>query len=127
MKKPKPFVLPESVFQDQVIDHARLRGWQAYSIPDSRKATARGFPDLTLRHDGFVSGQVRLAFCELKTDNGRIRPEQKEWLTALRTMGEAANASAGYRMVEVFLWRPSFWSDIQAYLDGQDWPNRKAA
>lgn len=80
---------------------ARLCGWLVYHPYDSRRSTA-GYPDLTMTHP--ASGRVIVA--ELKTDTGRLRPEQRTWLWAM-----ARNAG-----VEVALWRPAMWSLIEAAL-----------
>ncbi|MBA2225616.1 hypothetical protein H0921_05500 [thermophilic bacterium 2918] len=42
----------------------------------------------------------RLAFAELKSDSGRLRPEQEEWLAELRAMGPLPAAG-----IPAFLWR----------------------
>lgn len=111
----------EAAFQDEVLGLARLYGWRAYHTHDSRRS-APGFPDLVLVRP------PRLIFAELKTDTGRVKPEQEAWLEALAEVGAAvsfavevaqANASA-YRgallgpRVEVYLWRRR---DLQAIAD----------
>jgi hypothetical protein len=96
----------ERAFQRQIETYARLRGWLVYSIPDSRRATSAGFPDLVLCHPA----RRRLAFCELKTDEGRVRAEQRTWLDAL----------ASVPGLDVCVWRQKDWPGIQAYLDGDN-------
>jgi hypothetical protein len=60
-----------------------------YFHPYDSRRSVPGFPDLLLvGTDGF-------AFRELKSDNGAMRPEQRQWRDALR----AAGADWG-------LWRP---------------------
>jgi hypothetical protein len=93
--------LPERDFQRQVIQLARLYGWPvAHFRPACNgrggwltpvAADGAGFPDLVLVHPR----RRLIAFAELKSDDGRVRPEQEEWLTALRAAG-----------VSAFLWRP---------------------
>ncbi|MCR6706570.1 MAG: VRR-NUC domain-containing protein [Cellulomonas sp.] len=85
--------MTESALQAQILTAARTTGWLAYHTHDSRRSRP-GFPDLVLVHDrrGLV------LFRELKTERGRVRPEQREWLSALA----AAGADAG-------VWRPSDW------------------
>jgi VRR-NUC domain len=91
--------LSEAQLQAAVIQAARLLGWLAYSIPDSRRATSNGFPDLVLcnilsqQASGIVTQE--LIFAELKSECGRLRPEQIVWITALRAAGQ-----------EVYIWRP---------------------
>lgn len=92
--------ISERAFQKMVMDLARLRGWLVYSIPDSRQASSAGFPDLVL-----VRGD-RLLFVELKTDKGRLRPEQREW-------HEALNATDAVAVI----WRPAYWELIVKELE----------
>ena len=94
------FPLSERDFQKQVLDLARLRGWLVAHTYDSRLATGTGYPDLTLCRQG------RIIFAELKTELGRLRPEQKVWLEALRSV-------VG---VEVYTWKPHDWADIERIL-----------
>ena len=54
------------------------------------------FPDLVLVHPQ----RQLLAFAELKSDNGRIRPEQAAWLAELRAVGPLPAAG-----IPAFLWR----------------------
>lgn len=49
------------------------------------------------------------ATAELKSDSGRVRPEQEQWLADLREAGIAA-----------FAWRPGNWDAIQASLAGSN-------
>ncbi len=93
------FAVSEKQFQAQVIELAQLCGWRCYHTHDSR-CSAPGFPDLVLARS------PRLVFAELKSEEGRIRPEQSAWLDAL---GRSTNARA-------CLWRPADWDDIQATL-----------
>lgn len=85
----------EREWQKQVVQAARMLGWRVYHTHDSRRSEP-GWPDLALVRD-------RLVMAELKTDTGRVSPEQRQWLDAL--------ASAG---VETYLWRPR---DIDEVLD----------
>lgn len=99
-RAPTPTPSPtEAQFQAQVMTLARLAGWLAYHPYDSRLSEP-GYPDLTLTRDG------RIIYAELKTARGRIRPEQRIWLTTL-----AKNPG-----VEVALWRPASWPTIEAAL-----------
>ena len=81
----------EADFQRAVIDLAQLRGWRVMHIHDSRRGLGAGYPDLTLLHR--VTG--RLLFIELKAANGRLSPDQQEWLTNLQVGGHTA-----------LVWRP---------------------
>ncbi len=90
----------ERAFQGQVLELAAVFGWRAFHPHDSR-GSQRGFPDLSLVRGG------RLVFAELKSEVGRVRPEQREWLAALAGVGGG---------VEAFLWRPSDLGSIVAVL-----------
>lgn len=74
----------ERDFQSELMSLAAEMGWVAYHTPDSRRATASGFPDLMLRHD---SRHPYLIAIELKRENGKVREQQLEWLTAFRRAG----------------------------------------
>jgi len=79
--------LSEKAWQDQVIQLAQMYGWRVYHPFDSRRSVP-GYPDLTLVNKTLV-------MAELKTDRGRLSPEQREWLEALDAAG-----------VETHVWRP---------------------
>lgn len=85
--------MSEAVLQKAVSDLAKWAGFLVYSIPDSRRATSAGYPDLTLCH----TRTGRLIHVELKTDKGRISVEQHVWLRLLAMQGEA------------YVWREADW------------------
>ncbi len=87
-------LVTEKAFMQNVLDLARLTGWRCYHTHDSRRSAA-GFPDLVMARDG------RVLFAELKSEAGRVSPAQRDWLTALASCAE------------VFVWRPSDWSQIE--------------
>jgi len=91
--------LSEKHFQAQVVELARLSGWLCYHTHDSRRSVA-GFPDLVMVR------APRVVFAELKSQAGRIRPGQGQWLEAL----------GGSESVEARLWRPSDWPEIEEAL-----------
>ncbi len=91
--------LSEKHFQAQVVELARLSGWLTYHTHDSRHSQA-GFPDLVMVR------APRVVFAELKSESGRIRPGQGQWLEAL---GDSES-------VEARLWRPSDWPEIEEAL-----------
>jgi hypothetical protein len=98
----RPSAVPpqrEESFQQGVIDLARALGWHTYHTRDSRKS-AHGFPDLVLCRP------PRLIFAELKSDRGRLTPEQDVWL---RAFGQVPG-------IEVFVWAPRDKEDIVAVL-----------
>ena len=80
----------EAEFQQAIVDLAELCGWLVFHDYDSRRNRA-GFPDLVMARNGQV------IFAEVKTEKGKVRPEQQEWADALRTC---------------YLWRPSHWGTI---------------
>ena len=93
--------ISEAQFQHRVIGAARVYGWRVnHQRPaltrSGRWSTATqgdiGFPDLVLAR----GGQVLIV--ELKTNRGRVSPEQRKWLTEL---GDLAR-----------LWRPRDWDNI---------------
>ena len=78
--------MSERQLEDAVIRLATMLGWLCHAERPAMKADGtwstpikgrRGFPDLTLARDGVV------LFRELKSDKGRLRPDQKVWLDAL--------------------------------------------
>ena len=90
----KPYAIDpqctEKDFLQFVTDVANLGQWLIYHTYDSRRSQA-GFPDLVLTLGG------RVIFAELKTQKGRLRPTQRDWLDALSICNG----------VEAYLWRPS--------------------
>ncbi|ANS03237.1 VRR-NUC domain protein [uncultured Mediterranean phage uvDeep-CGR2-KM18-C74] len=89
----------EKRFQEWVISTAKNTGWRIYHTHDSRRSV-KGYPDLHLiRSD-------RQIFAELKSTKGVLSKDQKEWLSALRSMIHN----------EVYLWRPSDWKVIEEKL-----------
>jgi hypothetical protein len=114
----------EKGFQRRIREFAQLRGWRVYSVPDSRRATARGFPDDTMLHLGDKPpplNRLRLLIAEDKDEDGELRPDQVVWLDALSAVARAANRGAGYEMVAVMVLRPSIEDDICRLLDGHGW------
>jgi hypothetical protein len=91
-------VQSESQFQAAVVEYAERLGWLAYHTHDSRRSNP-GFPDLVLARRG------RLIFAELKTEKGRLSTAQVDWLRAIE------DAS-----IEVYVWRPSLWHEIEGVL-----------
>lgn len=83
--------MTESAWSAWVIDLARWSSWKvvhflpAWTADGSRVRTAlhgdKGSPDLLLARDGIV------LLRELKTDTGRVAPEQLEWLHAIGDQG----------------------------------------
>lgn len=87
--------ITEKAFTQQVMHLLKAMGWKAYHTWRSVHSV-KGFPDICA-----VKGE-RLLFAELKTEKGRVTPEQEEWLELL----------AVPQSNEVYLWRPSDWEEI---------------
>jgi hypothetical protein len=75
--------MTERQLQDAIIGAAQRLGYLVYHVYDSRRSVP-GFPDLVL-----LKGQKMLVL-ELKTDKGRVRPEQHVWLQAFMQAGVTA-------------------------------------
>lgn len=92
----------EADFQRAVIAFAERHGWRVFSLPDSRRVTAAGWPDLAFARDDRPA-----MFAELKRSGEVPRPEQVWWLDRLRRAG-----------AEVFVWRPDAesWAEIERVL-----------
>lgn len=100
LSKPVVESIPEKDFQALVVGAAQALGWLAYHVPDSRKSTP-GWPDLALVREG------AFLVAELKSQTGRVRPEQEVWLELMRSAG-----------ISAYLWRPSDWSEVVLVLAG---------
>ena len=93
----------EKDFQQRVVEVLTYNGWRVFSIPDSRRASIKGYPDLTCWHPK----HDRLVFIELKREKGRISPEQVIVLEELK------------RITETYLFRPSDWDKIIGIAKGE--------
>jgi hypothetical protein len=90
----------EDALQSRVMDTAKLMGWRRVHFRPAQQrgrwVTAYtgddGFPDLVLARAG------RVLLAELKAEDGRFRPGQREWLEAAGDNGK--------------LWRPADWDSI---------------
>ena len=91
--------MSEDQFQQRILDYCDLRGLLVFHDNDSRRNRS-GFPDLV------IAGDHGTIFAELKSETGKVRPEQQQWLMRLRAGGEAA-----------YLWRPSDWPLIVQLLE----------
>src|SRR5688572_13005109 len=91
--------MTEKELRQSLVRAAREFGWRVYFTWSSMHSPA-GFPDLCM-----VRGD-RLLFAELKTDKGKVTPEQQAWQDALTASGRA----------EVYLWRPSDLDDAYKVL-----------
>lgn len=104
--------MSEKDFQAGVLKLAQFHGFSLrYHVFDSRRS-APGFPDLVL-----VNTRIgRILWRELKTNKGRVSPDQQAWLDGLTACGMDAS-----------VWRPndldSGW--ILAELRGQTFTHNR--
>ncbi len=93
----------EQAFTDAVIELARLRGLLVHHCRPAR--TAKGWATPIQGDKGFtdlvIVGSRGVLFRELKTESGRVSPEQNEWI------GRLARAGAN-----VAVWRPTDWPHL---------------
>lgn len=90
----KPFTISEDQWQHQVQHLARMLGWRHMHVRRSRArrdqwattTSVAGWPDLTLWHET----QQRLIVAELKSDTGRVSPDQRTVLLSLEAAGTPA-------------------------------------
>jgi len=83
--------MSEKELQRAVLALAAVYGYRAYHTHDSRRSH-KGFPDLTL------VGRGRVIFAELKSQGGKVSPDQADWLADLQRVGGTVRA---------YVWRPS--------------------
>ena len=88
----------EASFQRAVVEYARYCGWKVFWTYNSRHSPP---DDLDLR----MVRPPRVVFAELKTDKGKLTPGQAETIELLKQTP-----------VEVHLWRPSMWPEIERVL-----------
>ena len=90
VRKTKKRAKVEDTFKKEIITIGKEAGWIIYSIPDSRWATAKGYPDLTIIHPE----KKLLMGAELKTNSGKLTQEQILWMTIISNY------------YPIHLWRP---------------------
>jgi hypothetical protein len=84
----------EAQWQRRITDLCDVLGLKWHHETDSRRSKS-GYPDLSICGHGFL-------FAELKTERGKVSPEQQDWIDRLRHAG-----------VEVYVWRPSDWDFVR--------------
>ena len=89
----------ERTFQKDITELAQRLGWRCYHHADSRRSTP-GWPDLVLLRP------PRALFVELKTNEGKMRPAQRETLELLARCDD----------METYVWRPRHWAAIEEML-----------
>ena len=92
---------PEKLFMNKIVRAAAAFGFSPYHTHDSRRSHP-GWPDLVLIDP---LKQKRVIFAEIKTEKGKVTPEQQWWINSLVACGQ-----------EAYIWRPSQWDDIIATL-----------
>lgn len=70
----------EKELQDKVLELCRKYNLLVFHSTDSRRDIGKGWPDLT------IAGK-NLLFAELKSDVGRLSPEQTTWRYTLQSIG----------------------------------------
>ena len=68
--------ISEKELQTAILEALGYMGWRVFHVYDSRRSNP-GFPDVLA-----IKGS-RIVFVELKSEKGKIRPEQVEWLDDL--------------------------------------------
>ena len=104
---------PETLFQRQIFDLARVTGWVWWHFHDSRREIVAGDGTRRLIGDTSAEGWVDLVlvgahgalFRELKTDKGTVSLGQLRCVLALHDAGENAD-----------VWRPRDWPLIERTL-----------
>jgi len=90
--------MSERDLREQVRSLCKVFGWRLaftqYSI-----RSPKGFPDLVLCRP------TRVVYAELKSEKGKVTPEQSAWLEDLRACRQ-----------EVYVWRPTDLDQIAAVL-----------
>lgn len=87
--------MTEAEFQKKITDLCDWLHLKWHHETDSRKSK-RGWPDLV------IAGDNGVIFTELKRENGKVSPEQQEWIDQLRVAGAT-----------VYVWRPSDWDEVE--------------
>lgn len=104
---PRRRAQPERHFTDRVKRYATRGGWLPYHTLRA-KGSDPGFPDLVLLR------VPRLVVAELKVPpNTHPSDWQEVWLAGWRTL---ALLSGPHLSIEVFLWTPDQWSDVERVL-----------
>lgn len=111
--------MTEKELRQSIVRAAREFHWRVYFTWSSMHSPA-GFPDLCM-----VRGP-RLIFAELKTDKGKVTPEQEAWLVDLgrvRAFMSLCSFTEGELRpheprLEVYVWRPADLEDAYRVLMG---------
>lgn len=113
MLTPGMALISERAFQSQVVRYARLMGWRVWhdnatnapklcrscKQPLKLPRNEAGLVDLILLR------RPRVVWAELKSERGKVSPEQASFIAELRAAHQ-----------EVYLWRPSDWQEVERVL-----------
>jgi hypothetical protein len=120
---------PEYQLQSQIAQLAHLLGWETVAFrPAMTKhgmrtpgtgSMAKGWPDMTLVHPE----KQRLIFAELKSNVGRLRPDQERVIGVLSKLAGMwadpallSESQFAHLRVEVVVWKPKDWPQIEQAL-----------
>jgi hypothetical protein len=93
----------EDPWQETVIELAQLTGWIVAHFRPAQtakgwrtavSADGKGFLDLVMVRE-------RVIYAEIKSETGKLTPDERKWMTALSQAGQ-----------EVYVWRPSDYDRI---------------
>lgn len=109
--------MSEAAFQASVIELAEALGWSVFHPPDNMRRKNKndewyvqdvkvGYPDLTMLRP------PEILVAELKSDTGKLRPGQQEWLDRFAACG-----------VEAYLWRPRDFDAVHERLKRRTAPD----
>jgi hypothetical protein len=110
-----PSVLSEAQWSELFVEIARIGQWAPRYHTVVSRYSKRGFLDWQL-----LKGP-RVLNVELKTEEGKVTPQQQEWIDAWRVV-EAATKG----LVQVYVWRPSDYDEVVEVLTGRR-PRKEAA
>lgn len=95
--------MTEAQLQAKIVYRAQELSILAFYVPDSRKVTTTGFPDLVL------AGRHGVIFAELKSASGAMRADQITWKYTLLSSGQKWR-----------LYRPGDWTTGVIEVDLKD-------
>lgn len=111
-RKSANFNISEREWQNQVIQLAKLYKWKIHAERPARTKHGwktpiqgdPGFPDLVLVKQ--FGDQAVLIIAELKTEKGKISPQQRKWSDLLYLV----------QGVTMAIWRPSDFDEVRGIL-----------
>lgn len=106
--------IPEKAFQKQVNELFERYRYEWYHANDSRRDRA-GFLDSFAVGPRGAKAPI-IVIVELKTQKGRVRPQQQVWLNVLTHIAGIINPAVGREILVIRLWRPSDLEEIERLL-----------